>query len=218
MECILFKYRCRLLGKVPRTREEYDPAQLLDKLTADKTLVLDSENLPDDWKSFDLRTLLDDGDLNEEAEGRPSNPGVVNIDTTMEEELERSRSRLERVLVFTTERLLGLLALCKRGSVDGTFRSITRFWKQIFILMVEYEGLHIPIAMGWLPDKTAMSYYVFLWLVLSSFKERSEAIHDHYGSSKLKLRKVKCDFEVSIHLGFEMFNLSGCYFHFSQVT
>ena len=63
MECILFKYRCRLLGKVPRTREEYDPAQLLDKLTADKTLVLDSENLPDDWKSFDLRTLLDDGDL-----------------------------------------------------------------------------------------------------------------------------------------------------------
>ena len=119
MECILFKYRCRLLGKVPRTREEYDPAQLLDKLTADKTLVLDSENLPDDWKSFDLRTLLDDGDLNEEAEGRPSNPGVVNIDTTKEEELERS-------------------------SVS--------------------------------------------------------------------------DFEVSIHLGFEMFNLSGCYFHFSQVT
>ena len=37
--------------------------QLLAKMTADKTLVLDSENLPDDWKSFDLRTLLDYGDL-----------------------------------------------------------------------------------------------------------------------------------------------------------
>ena len=59
---------------------------------------------------------------------------------------------------------------------------------------MEYKGLHIPIAMGWLPDKTAMSYYVFLWLVLSAFKERSEAIHE--SSSKLKLRKVKCDFEV----------------------
>ena len=196
MECILFKYRCRLLGKVPRTREEYDPAQLLDKLTADKTLVLDSENLPDDWKSFDLRTLLDDGDLNEEAEGRPSNPGVVNIDTTMEEELERSRSRPERVLVFTTERLLGLLALCKRGSVDGTFRSITRFWKQIFILMVEYEGLHIPIAMGWLPGwsiwKLGWGQHRNSSCLRSPFKWKKS--RDHIYQIKITLAKYRNSF------------------------
>ena len=121
-------------------------------------------------------------------------------------------------LIFTILHLLGLLTLCKRASVDGTFRSITRFWKQIFILMTEYQGVHIPIALAWLPDKSAMSYYVFLWLILNCFRENRESISQLYGQATLRLKKIKCDFEVGIHLGFEMFHLSGCYFHFSQVS
>ena len=61
-------------------------------------------------------------------------------------------------IVFTTVRP------CVNGEVSMGlfFRSITHLWQQIFTLM---------------PDKTAMSYYVFLWLLLSAFTERSLAIN-----------------------------------------
>ena len=157
-------------------------------------------------------------DDNEADQRRPSNPGVSpNIETTLDDELEQSDALPPRVLVFTTLKLLGFLTMCKRGSVDGTFKAITRFWQQLFILMVEYRGIHLPVAFAWLPNKTAVSYYVFLWLLLNAFTENSSQISQLYGKSTLRLRQLKCDFEVSIHIGFEMFRLSGCYFHFTQV-
>ena len=145
---------------------------------ADNIMVLDSNNLPQGWRDANLCTLftkdhdpvLDHKDKDQDVR-RPSNPGVQPIFyTTMDKELERSRDALvPQVLIFTTLHLIGLLTLCKRASVNGTFWSITRFWKQIFILMAEYQGVHIPIALAWLPDKSAMSYYVFLWLILNCF-------------------------------------------------
>ena len=123
----------------------------------------------------------------------------------------------KRILVFTTLALLGLLAVCKRGSVDGTFRSCTRHWRQIFIIMVEFKGSFLPVAMAWLPDKTALSYYTCLALLLLAFKGKKDEIHSLYGRSTLRLRKIKCDFEASIHIGWGMFTLSGCYFHYTQV-
>ena len=44
-------------------------------------------------------------------------------------------------------------------SVDGTFKSITKNWAQLFIIMCEHQGVHIPVAMAWLQDKTTLSYY-----------------------------------------------------------
>ena len=125
---------------------------------------------------------------------------------------------LDRVLVFTTVKLLGLLTVGKRGSVDGTFRSCTILWKQMFIVMVEIRGVFIPIAFAWLPDKTTASYYACLVLIMSAFCEHSDEINKIYGRSSLALRKIKCDFEIGIHLGWQMFRISGCYFHYTQVT
>lgn len=71
--------------------------------------------------------------------------------------------------------------------------------------------------MAWLPDKTALSYYTCLAMILLAFKEKKDEIHSLYGRSTLRLRKIKCDFEASIHLGWGMFTLSGCYFHYTQV-
>ena len=215
---MLLNFRQKLLGKVPRTREDFDPAQILSNLKSEDILVLDSStDLPDDWREVDLNSFYEEEPAESEPDARrPSNPGPI-FDTTMEEELERSRVDPLRVIVFTTIRLLGLLTMCTRGSVDGTFRCITKLWRQLFIVMVEYNGLHLPIAMAWLPDKTAVSYYVCLWLILQAFQAHSEEIKSLYGSSKLRLRKIKSDFEISIHLAFEMFHLSGCYFHYSQV-
>ena len=118
--------------------------------------------------------------------------------------------------MFTTLALLGLLALCKRGSVDGTFRACTRHWRQIFIVMLEYKGSFLPVAMAWLPDKTALSYYTCLALLLIAFKAKKDEIQSLYGRSQLRLKKIKCDYEASIHIGWGMFSLSGCYFHFTQ--
>ena len=122
----------------------------------------------------------------------------------------------KRVFVFTSVRLLGLLSVSKKGSVDGTFKSSARDWYQLFILCVEYRGKFIPVAFGWLPDKKPISYFTFIVLVLLAFKEKENEILEMYGKSELKLRKIKCDYEVAIHKGLDMFTLSGCYFHFSQ--
>ena len=83
--------------------------------------------------------------------------------------------------------------------------------------MLEYKGSFLPMAMAWLPDKTALSYYTCLALLLLAFKEKKDEIQSMYGRSTLRLRKIKCDFEASIHIGWGMFSLSGCYFHYTQV-
>ena len=227
VENTLFNFRTKLLGKVPRTRDEYDPTTFLHTLSGgEKITVLDSKDLPEKWTEYNIKALFEnpvgeDEPVEDEEPDvrRPSNPGVQPVlETTIEEELEQTRSEgVGRVLVFTTIRLLGLLTLCLRGSIDGTFRSVTKLWRQILILMVEYNGLFIPIAFGWLPDKSAISYYVFMWLLLKCFKDNENAIAAIYGRRGLRLRKLKCDFEPALHIGFESFHLSGCYFHFSQV-
>ena len=73
-------------------------------------------------------------------------------------------------------------------------------------------------AFAWLPDKTTASYYACLFLIMSAFCEHSDEINQIYGRSSFALRKIKCDFEVGIHLGWQMFRISGCYFHYTQVT
>ena len=123
----------------------------------------------------------------------------------------------KRVLVFTTVVMLGLLAVCKNGSVDGTFKAMTRKWKQLFIFMVDYRGAFLPVAFSWLPDKHAISYHISLLLTLSKFKQEQSSIMKIYGRGTLKVKKIKLDFELAIHRAFEpLFKLKGCFFHFSQ--
>ena len=126
-------------------------------------------------------------------------------------------SKPKRVLVFTTLTLIGLLAMCRNGSVDGTFKSMTKMFKQLFIMMVNYEGPFVPIAFGWLPNKHTESYHIFLLLLLNKFKLENRAVFQMFGRSKLKLKKITLDFEVAIHKAFGcIFKLRGCFFHYSQ--
>ena len=46
----------------------------------------------------------------------------------------------ERVLAYSTEELLKLFELAERSSVDGTFKSICKLWKQQFIWMLKVKG------------------------------------------------------------------------------
>ena len=93
------------------------------------------------------------------------------------------------VLVFTTAMLLALLAVCRNGCVDGTFKSMSKQWKQLFIMMVNYRGAFIPVAFGWLPDKSEISYHVFLVFLLEAFRGQKGKILELFGRSNLKLKK-----------------------------
>ena len=88
--------------------------------------------------------------------------------------------------------------MCKLGSVDGIFKAITRFWQQLFILMVAPRGIHLPVAFAWLPDKTAVSYYVSSSgsYTMPSLKIPLKSLQ----VNTVRLRQIKCDFEVSIHI------------------
>ena len=104
--------------------------------------------------------------------------------------------------------------MAKHGSVDGTFKSMTKKWKQLFVFMVEWKDVFHPIAFGWLP---VISYHICLFLVMNKFRQVSGPIAHHWGRSALKVKKIKSDFEVGIHRAFELlFKIKGCFFHFSQ--
>ena len=65
-----------------------------------------------------------------------------------------------RVLVFTTLPLLALLSLVSDAFVDGTFKTISKQWAQLFIMIADVRGSPIPLAMGFLPGLNI--YYLLL--------------------------------------------------------
>ena len=210
-----------------------------------KVLVLDSNtDLPRDWDILDLKEkygVVDDaglaGDRGTEdglsSDGGSSDGGSSIGDSEgeavqvqghdpvqgegLQDDLEHDGEvgKPKRVLVFTTCLLLALLAVCRSGSVDGTFKAMSKQWKQLFIMMVEYKGAFIPVAFGWLPDKSEVSYHVFLVLLMEAYHAQLGKTLELFGRSKMKLKKIKLDFEKAIHnaLG-AMFTLKGCFFHF----
>ena len=73
------------------------------------------------------------------------------------------------------------------------------------------------MAFGWLPDKSFVSYQIFLILLMEAFQSHSPQIKAIFGKSKLKMKKIKMDFEVNIIRTFDvLFTIRGCLFHFSQ--
>ena len=243
MESTLNLHKSRILGSLPKSRDDFDPLSLLSKLDGgEKIVVCDSNtDLPRNWREISLKEAFgskrngdvpnleednassadegissdDGGDALEDEDEDPNEYQEVTMNSTVH--VDGPASLPKRVLVFTTVVMLGLLAVCKYGSVDGTFKAMTKKWKQLFVFMVNYQGSFLPVAFSWLPDKTALSYHVFLLLLLQKFKLEHETIVKLYNRGGLKLRKIKLDFESAIHRALEViFKLRGCFFHFSQ--
>ena len=203
VESTLHNFRVGMLGTTAKDRDSYDPSQVLSTIRGgENVLVLDSRDLPQDWKNISLREMFSGGNVNNEGcstDDEVASSGDENPLDDLLEALNESSFNIsdspdpKRVFVFTSVRLLGLLSVSKKGSVDGTFKSSARDWYQLFILCVEYRGKFIPVAFGWLPDKKPISYFTFIVLVLLAFKEKENEILEMYGKSELKLRKIKCD-------------------------
>ena len=242
----LTSYRNKILGNIPKDRNEFNPDTLLNKMEGgQKIVVMDSmKDLPDNWRDIDVREKYGMPDPGEEEEGdgvsqpdtqssglsdaasdseeglgqdvSDSDSGVEqeDVDATIDDNPGKTP---KRVMVFTTVMLLGLLAKCRWGSVDGTFKASTRHWKQLFVMLCNYKGTWIPVAFGWLPDKGLLSYQLFVILTMEAFQAHSSEIQTIFGRSVLKLRKVKMDFELNIIKAFGvLFRIRGCLFHFSQ--
>lgn len=237
----LNSYRNKILGNVPKHRDEFDPDTLLSRMDGgEKILVMDSQkDLPDNWRHLDLKKKygIDEGYVDNQPETQSSGlsddqpdsdeePRVVASDSDsgtehVDEDCDPIRDDVgkapKRVMLFTTIMMLGLLTKCRWGSVDGTFKSSSKQWKQLFIMLCNYEGTWLPIAFGWLPDKSFVPYQIFLILLMEAFQSHSPQIKTIFGKSKLKMKKIKMDFEVNIIRAFDvLFIIRGCLFHFSQ--
>ena len=95
-----------------------------------------------------------------------------------------------------------MLGVGKHESVDGTFKLMTKKWKDLFVFMIEWQDAFHPVAFGWSPDESYGSYYVFLFMVPKKFRQLYDTIANNQGRSKLKVKKIKLDFEVEIYKAF----------------
>ena len=60
-----------------------------------------------------------------------------------------------RVLLFSSDESLNILARARTILCDGTFRITPYLWYQTFVLNAEFrENSFVPVAFGLLPDKT----------------------------------------------------------------
>ena len=151
-----------------------NPDKLLNSVEGGNQVVYMDSNrdLPKDWKTIDISEKYDHmlKSKDEDSEDDDNDVSFVppdkvdsNSDEASQNEDEDSSRLPKRVLLFTTMNLLGTLALSAKASVDGTFKSMTKKWKQLFILTVKYRGEYIPTVFGWLPDKSKHSYSCLLY-------------------------------------------------------
>jgi hypothetical protein len=168
IESTLNLHKSKILGSLPTSRDDFDPTSLLAKLEGgEKILFMDSnKDLPMNWKTIDMKEAFgcsnvevadtdaaatddaastDDAATTDEAVTTDEDCGVVEeVDEDEYQDVVESTVNLDkvdnppRVLVFTTVMLLGLLAVSKYGSVDGTFKAMTKKWKQFFVFMLDY--------------------------------------------------------------------------------
>ena len=148
---------------MPKGRNDFDPVLFQQQVfgTDDKIEILNSNKLPPAWEKIISQRnpksrynwdKLDDMREDEDCD-----------DDNEDDNDEESDCSLPKcVLRFTTLKLLKLFAKSERGSLNGTFKSCCKLWKQQFVFMLKFKKHWIPVIWGWLPDKTEISYKVRL--------------------------------------------------------
>ena len=219
LERQMLRVKHEIIGPTPKSRNEFDPINFIERIFEnddDDIIVLDSNLLEDNWKleienqndvsrfewskmTENLRNIEQEFHQ-EEINSEEQDEENIAIDVT-EKDLPK------RVLVYTSRKLLKMLSQNKKSSVDGTFKSSCKLWKQQFIWMVKSNGYWIPCAFGWLPDKSEKSYKIFFLLIKKKMLELELS---------LKVSSVLSDFELNILKAIDDLvgaDIFGCFFH-----
>ena len=117
-----------------------------------------------------------------------------------------------RIILFTTNDHLKILARAHQILGDGTFRITPGLWCQTFIISAEVsKGVFVPVAFCLLPDKKKESYLC----MFSLLKESMEKL-----GLELSATHFMSDFELAIRDSFMStfpgIEVKGCAFHFSK--
>ena len=118
-----------------------------------------------------------------------------------------SGSSVNRILIFTTDSNLQVLASSKNWYCDGTFHSAPLVFQQVFSIHVIKDSISIPVVFALLPNKKQESYTsVFMQILISK--------------PNIKPQSIMSDFELAIVNGwksvFPETKERFCFFHFSQ--
>ena len=112
-----------------------------------------------------------------------------------------------RILIFASRPGLEFLETCATWSGDGTFRTSTKFFAQIYFIMGQSTNEHskfVPIVFCLLPNKRASTYQLVFETLKRYVKKGPETF--------------MIDFEIGVKTEFEKqfpeTEVRGCYFHF----
>ena len=87
-----------------------------------------------------------------------------------------------------------ILCQAKDIGVDGTFKITPKPWRQVMIVSAQVrEGIWVPVAFGYLPDKQLDSYTTFFNLL-------NTAISSYGYVSYIFLKKIVNRFETGLKL------------------
>ena len=136
LEQRLTEARLAIIGPTPKSRKDFNINTFKEKnLISEDAIVLDSENLPENWESLlepkdqetsyhwdkmnDAMMELDDSDeyVDEIHDKWPDDTHEANANIE-----DQNTAKPKRVLIYTSESLLKVFAKCKCGSLDGTFK------------------------------------------------------------------------------------------------
>ena len=86
---------------------------------------------------------------------------------------------------------------------SGTFKVMSQLWTQLFLMLGNYNEQHLPIAFGWLPNKSFCSYFIFLLMLLRGYQKLRPEILSFLPRANLKMKVIKADYEQGIHQAFK---------------
>ena len=122
-------------------------------------------------------------------------------------------SENKRVVMFSTNALLDVLARGKQILGDGTFKITPSLFHQVFCIssQVDLDGTFVTCAYVLLPDKTKESYNVMFSMLKEALSRRGLELSAEYFMS---------DFEINIRQSFMKYfptvMVKGCIFHYAK--
>ena len=119
----------------------------------------------------------------------------------------------KRSVIFTTNRLLEIMARAPGLGVDGTFRSCPKQWYQLLVISGEvFPGHWEPLIYIYCPDKIESTYENIFGAIKSRLKDLGLSLNADYW---------QCDFELAIRSALEKtwkdITVKGCHFHYGKI-